>query len=166
MRYLRLVLLLFVVLMGHGCSLLDDRREAREQLRDHRDIWNAHEISAYQYQLQRGCFCPAWLYPARVVVRGDTVHTVLQPETGDTLRHPGTQRPAVEVAPGAHDTIGQLFAGIEKALDEDYHRLSVYYNDRFGYPERIHVEMSENATDDRVTTRVRRFQPLVHAEDR
>lgn len=140
-----------------GCSLLGIGNTQRDDLENHRRMWQERGPANYQYDLRVGCFCPTWPYPARIVVRADSVHAVLEPETGDTLRSPQSGEPALTELPDTYRPIGGLFDIVDRALDEDYHRLSVRYNDTIGYPTEIDLEKSENATDDEVHYEVLHF---------
>lgn len=57
-----------------------------------------------------------------------------------------------------YHSVEGLFGVVERAIDEEYHKLSIEYNDRCGDPERIDLEIHENATDDQVTYDVPEFQ--------
>lgn len=147
-----------VVLVLPSCSLLGIGDDEQDELEEHRAIWQNQNISSYRYTLQVGCFCPRWPYPARITVQTDTVAAVLDPETEDTLRHPVTEAPVLQEAPEMYPRVEGLFEVVERAIEEDYHELSVEYSERFGYPERIELEIHENATDDRVTYDVSEFR--------
>jgi hypothetical protein len=145
-------------LLLFGCSLLGLGDDQQDELAKHRTLWETRELSDYRLTLEKGCFCIPWLYPATIVVLDDTVAAVLDPETGDTLRNPRTGMSALRRAPDSYRTVDGLFGVIERAIQEDYHRLSVTYDEHLGYPERIDFEISENATDDQVSYDVVQFE--------
>lgn len=149
--------LAFCLLLG-SCSFLGTGDDEKDALEEHQSLWERQEIEDYQYDLQVRCFCPRWLYPATIKVHDDTVAAVLDPETGDTLRTPDSGSPALQEAPDGYPTVEGLFEVVERAIDEEYHRLSVEYNDRYGYQEEIDYEVGENVTDDEVRYNVTNFE--------
>jgi hypothetical protein len=158
MHFRKAALGLLVFLLLPSCSLFGSEESKQDELQRHWEIWQEQDISNYRFNLSVGCFCPRWPYPAEVKVRSDTVVAVFDPETGDTLRNPRTGDPALQETPGSYKPIDDLFEVIGRAIDEDYHRLSVEYNDRFGYPKKIDYEVAENLSDDQVTYDVSNFE--------
>ena len=150
---------LFLYAAVSGCSIFGiDGEEA--DLKSNRQKWQKQNISHYQFELSISCFCPAGLTPAIVVVRADTIHSVLNPETGETLLLPESDVPALEKNPDHYSTIDGLFERIEHAIDQDAHRLDVNYHSKFGYPAQIDVEYFKNATDDEVRYLADNFKEL------
>lgn len=145
-----LVLLLCLVLPS--CSFLGLNDDQRDRLEKHRHLWQEQGTSNYQFDLRKGCFCPYLneLYPATMVVHANTISAVLDPKTGDTLQAPRSEGTALEEFPHSYVTVEELFEVVERAIDEDYARLEVEYNEEVGYPERIDFEIGD-ATDDEVT---------------
>lgn len=152
-----LALGLLVCFFLPACSLLGTDEDSRDRLDTYRDVWDARDLSNYRYELHRTCFCTDWLYPAVVEVRHDTVAAVFDPESGDPLRNPRTGDLARETAPYAHLTVDDLFDVVERAIEEDYHRLKVEYNHHLGYPKEIDLERAKGVADDRATYAVEEF---------
>lgn len=147
-----------LVLMLPACSLSQVGDSEKSRLEKHRAHWQEHGPSDYQFDLQKWSFGPRGLFPATIVVRADTVRTVLDPETGTTLVLPQTEKPALETNPGAYPTVLDLFAVVERAIEEDYKHLEVQYDEQLGYPEHIESEIAEDMADDYVTYEVSNFK--------
>jgi hypothetical protein len=93
-----------------------------------------------------------------VVVHADTISAVLDPETGNALQAPRSEGTALEELPDSYVTVEELFDVVERAIDKDYARLEVEYNEEVGYPERIDFEIGD-ATDDEVTYNASNLTP-------
>ncbi len=149
---------LLVCVLIPACSLLGTEDAPQDRLETYRNEWKTRGLSSYQYELHRTCFCVNWLYPALIEVRDDTVSAVLDPKTGNPLRSPHTGDLAIETAPNAYLTVDGLFDIVERAIEEEYHRLNVEYNDYLGFPHDIDLEVGKDVTDDRETYVVEEFE--------
>ncbi len=147
----------FIVLLCSSCSLVGSSDSGQNGLESNRQLWENHHLSGYQYILDQTCYCAGWVYPAMIKVRADTVAAVIDPETGDVLRHPATGRPALQEIPEIYHTVEGLFDIVERA-QENYARLEVRYDEEYGYPAVIDFDMYEGAADDQVRYEVKAFQ--------
>lgn len=117
-----------------------------------REIWESHRIANYQYTFDSQCFCDQGPVPARIIVRADTLHAVLDPESGDTLRARGSNRPVWKKRPGQYPAIDRLFDIIDGELSKVFYRrpdsIHVEYNQEYGYPKQIYIDEQANMSDD------------------
>ena len=132
-------------------------------LEAHRATWETYGIASYQYTFDAQCFCDQGPVPARIIVRADTLHAVLNPETGDTLRARGSNRPVWNERPMEYPTIDRLFDIIDGELSKVFYRrpdsIHVKYNEEYGYPAYIHIDQRVGRTgavagDDELTLTV------------
>ena len=148
-----------LALLLSSCSLLNEGDEL-EDLRANQRLWQQHHAADYQFDLTKGCFCGPGLYPARIVVRADTVNAVLDPATGAPLTPPESEEPALELYPDEYATIDGLFGVIERAIEQKAYQLDVTYDPERGYPRNIRIEYSKHATDDEFFFEVLRYEAV------
>lgn len=92
------------------------------------------------------------------MVKADTIHAVLDPETGEPLRDPQTDELVLQKYPESFLTIDELFGVIENTR-EKADELDVEYNQQLGYPEFIAIDYMKEAIDDEVSYKVDNFEP-------
>lgn len=140
-----------------ACSVGGTAGDESVRLEANRARWERTGLESYQYDLEKWCFCLPGLHPARIIVRDDTVAAVLDPATGEPLPAPQSDGTALEKHPDEYPRIEELFEVVERAIQKEYASLNVQYNERRGYPERIEMEISEDAVDDRLRYLVKSF---------
>ena len=103
--------------------------------------WQAAAPAAYEWVVQRSCFCPD-IEPLRVQVRGGEVTSAVRLMAATT---------EVTLASGDYQTwfvVPGLFAVVQKAIDEGADKLTVSYDATLGYPTTVQIDWHANATDD------------------
>ena len=123
-------------------------------LQNHREMWENLDVANYQFTFDSKCFCDQGPLPAQIVVRAETLHAVLDPETKDTLRARGSNRPVWKERPRQYPTVDRLFEIVDGELSKLYNRpdsIHVEYNDRYGFPEHIYIDEQANTFDDELT---------------
>lgn len=155
----RSVSVIFISVLLASCSWFSG--EGMANLQKHRQTWDTLGTNDYQFTLDYRCFCAKGPVPARVIVRADTLHAVLDPETKDTLRAPGSNRPAWMANPKQYPTIDQLFEIVKGELSKSFFRrpdsIEVKYNEEYGYPEQIYIDEQTNTFDDELTVIVNNY---------
>jgi hypothetical protein len=124
---------------------LDDLDQARRR-------WAAAGIDSYQMVVTRACFC-AFVHPEGVrvtVVRG-LVASRVDVATGVPI--PAAAEPFYPAVPG-------LFDLIEDTLQDGADDVRVRYDEEYGFPVEIDVDLIENAIDDEFTVSVAAFLPM------
>lgn len=129
---------LALAVLTSSCALLgDDGDEGlRQSLRSNQFVWNQADLSNYIYDYRYGS---AWggPPPVTITVRADTVHAVVNRETGEPLDE------------AEHDffpTVDELFDELHEALD--YDQADVIFDAELGYPHRASFDPYRNAEDD------------------
>lgn len=139
-----------------GCELGDDDSFQRQKLGEARTLWDRKDVASYSYILELECFCaPASeLEPVLVTVRNGTVES-LQYWDED----PADRTPASAATFGPYDTVEELFALVEDAIDRDADLLQVGYDPEYGFPEVINVDYQSGGSDQKLLF-ITEFTPI------
>ena len=133
---MRLALVLVAVLVGSGCSVLDDPREPAA-LVEARARWAAAGPASYSMTLTRSCYCPReFSGPFGVTVRDGAVASV-------TLD--GEAVPLERAL-----TIEALFDLVAEAYARDAARVDVIYDLGLGYPTHVSIDYSVQIADEEI----------------
>ena len=109
--------------------------------------WHAQNLHTYEFTLQRSCFCMT--DPLHVTVANDTVSDVLDLKTGASITRQAGQ------------TVEDLFAFIQSAIDNHAHVIHAEFDASKGFPISIDYDGSAQAADDEVSIRVSDLHPLL-----
>ena len=114
--------------------------------------WAARAPASYQIVLRRtSCECtPAMLATVQVTVREREVRSVIDVQTGEPVT---TELYHVM-------TIEQLFGVVADALDQDAHRVTVEYDDEWGYPSSIYIDYDRQMVDDELSITAQDLTPV------
>ncbi len=137
-----------------GCVIFSsDSKDLQTELDEHMALWDVAAITDYSMRFQRLClFCSVdFLVPVRITVRGDTIDTVTDLDTGD---------PVAEITPGTFLTIDEVFETIQDAIDQNASEIDVRYDEVFGYPTDIDIDFSRSFRNDEALFEIREFQEL------
>ena len=118
----------------------EDIHTAKTSFLANKQVWDALGWENYDYTVQRQCFCPApYVKKMRVHVRAGKVVSAVTVE--DNL--------AVDAKILSDlKTINDWFALINKELQRPAEIVDVKYQSQFGYPLRIHIDISRRVADD------------------
>lgn len=145
-----------------GCSLSESNyKDEKLALAANQQIWERDGYSNYQFQLSKQCFCDGDLYPVIIVVKSDSVHAALDPESGDTLRVETEEglKPVLKAFPGVYETVPQLFKVIDNAIAREVKVLNIQYDKELGYPTAIDIDIADQMADDEVSFKVETLMP-------
>ncbi len=150
MRKTLLALLPFLT----GCVIFTSgSKDLQTELDEHRALWDVAAITDYSMRFQRLCvFCEIdFLIPVRITVRGDTIDTVTDLDSG---------APVVETTEGTFLTIDELFDFIQDAINQNASEIDVRYNEVLGYPTDVNIDLSRSFFNDEAQFEIREFQEL------
>lgn len=144
----RLWLFGFFILLMPNLACLRYSRYAKQK---GEKLWAEKKILNYRYTIKTSCFCSSpSLSPVIVEVRnGEAVSTTIK-ETGE----------GVSLYFESTDTIPNLFALIQQAIDRQADQVSVSYNAKRGYPESIGIDDKWNTSDDELGIAISDFEVL------
>lgn len=151
-NYVTPVILLATLLVA-GCggssgSSGSSKQSDQSQLEKNERLWAASAIDGYQYTINTSCFC----FPEE-----DVVVLVVDGEVDSAFYTPsGVSLNSDRLA--ATRNIEGLFDLIENAITDDIDDLEVEYDETFGYPLRINIDISQQASDGGVTYIIFDFQ--------
>lgn len=132
----------FALLVGGiGCSDPVGPGSETSNLEAARQRWRAQNLHTYAFTIQRSCFC-ANVHPLYVLVMNDTVAGALDLETGESVdRRSG-------------ETVEDLFAFIQNAIDRPAYLIRAKYDAEKGFPAEIDYDGMAQIADDEVFYRV------------
>ncbi|HEU0297815.1 MAG TPA: DUF6174 domain-containing protein [Longimicrobium sp.] len=138
-----------------GCNLGDNDEFQRQNLSQARLRWEGSNVSSYSYILELQCFCaPAsQLRPVLVTVENGAVASLLYYH-----QNPAQRTPAPAEVFGPYDTVEELFAIIDDAIDRDADRLQVGYDQEYGFPDIANIDY-ESGGSEQILFFVTQFQP-------
>ena len=151
-RSITKLLPLAVALLAGACSGSPfDASGAEADLQAGRSRWRQQGTPDYAYTIRRVCFCgPEVAGPVRVEVRGG--HTVkVETFGGRTLAMGAFDR---------LDTVEELFAAVEDAIERDPHQLTAAYDPTRGHPVALAVDYDRYAVDEETGFQVTDFVAL------
>ena len=112
------------------------------ELETHRKLWQAQNITSYDYTFNKMCFCPPPANtPAIISVRNNAITSVSNPETSQPIDNPEID---------FYKSIDQLFEVLEEAVQRKADRITVKYDAKLGYPTSIFIDYIKLAADDEV----------------
>ncbi len=124
----------------------------RELLERNRDRWTDERTAAYRYDFRMSCECiPGFAGTVEITVLDDRI-TALVPQSSQ-VSVPEDQWPAFE-------TVDEMFALIERAIDERAHQFHVEYDAALGYPTQISLDFDETHVDDELSIHVSALELL------
>lgn len=152
-----LFIFLSTLFLIFSCDSISDGRKD-DNFRTNLNLWKEQNVENYSFEFSKLCYCGGLFNPSIIVIKADTIHAVLDPETGETLRDPQTDELVFPMYFESFLTIDELFDIIDSARQKA-DKLNVEYNLRSGYPEHIDIDYIKEAIDDEVTYRVDSFEP-------
>ena len=129
----------------------DPYRTVRDELRENRAKWQSQGARDYSYRLQIGCFCPQEItQPVIVEVRDGVATSIVYAEGGASATSEIFQ---------SYDTIDELFATVQGAINDKVDEVTVTYDAGLGYPIRIYIDPRKTAIDEERALTVSDFHP-------
>jgi hypothetical protein len=116
-----------------------DKNESQNELNVNKSKWESKGINNYRIKLKETCNCMmngTYL----IIVKNNIVDTVMP----DTNLFPEINRNQYDHV----TTIDSLFKFIQYSITDNAEKLIVVYNEEWGYPEKIEIDMNLNYKDD------------------
>ena len=109
-------------------------------LSQNRQLWTSRNLKDYRYRLQLGCFCPRELtQPVIIEVKNGQRVSIVYEADRSVVANEFFNR---------FDTIDDVFAFVDDAIDRDASKITVTFNSEFGYPTQVSVDYIELAVDE------------------
>jgi hypothetical protein len=143
--------LLLAALSGCEGLLSDGNEQQRDQFRIASTRWQAADLDSYSYTLELICACgtPTELRDVTITVQNGV------PVSRTYVGTPPTSAPASIF--GDFDTVDELFAAVEDAINGDADLLNVVYDPTYGVPLRLQWDPSTRDPDDHLAFEVTGF---------
>lgn len=138
--FLALAIALTALLVGlTSCSITGTARTDEElELARNRQRWASSATHDYEFDFQRLCYCPQEATEqVRIVVRQDAIVSVVRIRDGQPASTTFVVWPRVD----------ELFADVQRSLEQNPERIDVQYDPTFGYPRSIVVDRELMAVD-------------------
>jgi len=133
-----------------SCSAIQPKSEL-----DHaRQKWQDANISHYRFHLFIGCFCVYTQDMPLIIEVKDGEVVSMQYQSGKEIESGNVdyfQRFA---------TIDKLFAQLKKDMGGEADKVTVEYDETYGFPKQVSVDFIENAMDDELVLTVSEFEKL------
>lgn len=123
---------------GNGTVLEDD---AQTQLDAAKTLWQAQNMSTYNYTFQRSCECPPQRQLPKLV---EVVDGLVVAIDGSPVETTGPNSLSLDEAP----TLDGLFTIIQDAINENAFRVGITYDEQYGYPTSIGIDYDETVADE------------------
>lgn len=129
-----------------GC---DNPFGPKSDLESARDRWESRGPASYSYTVSRGCFCPMEaIGPVTVVVKNGVVESRRYTETGVAVPDNYT---------AIFPNVEGLFAQIDNARKNKVDGLDTAFDNQYGFPTRINVDVKTEWADDEYAYTVKNF---------
>jgi hypothetical protein len=130
-----------IVALAASCSITDPSGRSAEavDLARNRLRWKSAQLHDYEFDYQLLCFCTQEATePVHITVQSDAIVSVVRTRDG---------MPAVNKY-GGWPRVDELFADVERRLDQNIARLDVTYDPTYGYPRSIVIDVALMTADD------------------
>ena len=124
-----------------GCSITEPSGRSTEsiELTRNRQLWASAKLHDYEFDYRRSCYCAAETRePVHITVRGDVIVSVIRLRDGAPAIDRFVSWPRVD----------ELFADVERQLEQGAARIDVVYDPTYGFPRSIIVDVLLMAVDD------------------
>ncbi|WP_027329814.1 DUF6174 domain-containing protein [Marinimicrobium agarilyticum] len=115
--------------------------EEQARLNQNLSRWENADISRYEYEYRRSCYCPDLLKTV-VTVQGGEVTEAFYKEDGTYLSDKQLEQLY---------TTNELFDIVQDAINDRVFSLDVEYDPTLGYPTRIAIDRDEQMVDEEIT---------------
>ena len=121
------------------------------EIQMNREKWMSHEISDYQIEMQKICYCVPEVVRMMVFeIENNEVISVRYADTGE------------DVDPqhyGEFNTVEGMFTFVEKALEKNPADLTIAYNEKYGYIKELSVDFKQHIADDEISIIASNMRP-------
>ena len=121
------------------------------EIQMNREKWLTHEISGYEIEMQKICYCiPEVVRMMVFEVNDNEVQSVRYADTGE------------DVDPqhyGEFNTIEGMFSFVEAALGKSPADISIAYDEKYGYIKELSIDFKENIADDEISIIASNMRP-------
>ncbi len=115
-------------------------------------LWESQAVESYRYTIQVGCFCPPELRdPVNVEVLNGEVESVTYVADGTAVNMAFFE---------SYSTIDKVFTILNDAEAQDPARFDVTYDETYGVPLSVNIDISEMMADEEIYLTISDFEPI------
>ena len=115
-------------------------------------LWESQDIDSYHYTLQVGCFCPPEVRePVIIEVVNGEVASITYAVDGTAANPEFFEQ---------YNTVDKLFTVINDAEAQDPARSEITYDETYGVPLSVTIDLSEQIADEEIYLTVSDFEPI------
>lgn len=147
---MRKILFLVLAIMLTACSAIQPKSEVDRA----RDKWQNANIAHYRFHLFIGCFCAYTQDMPLIVEVKDGEVVSMKYQSGKEIESGNVeyfQRFA---------TIDKIFDELKKDLDGAADKVTVEYDETYGFPKQVSIDYIQQAADDELGLTVSEFEKL------
>lgn len=147
MKYIFLsILTLFLFISCTESETIIDYPSAKHQhFSENKKLWKRQNIKDYSFVVQRSCFCPH--EEKKQITVSDGIITEAKYIPSNTILDLNRKK------------INGYFDIIQDALDKNVHKLTVTYDEIYGYPSDISIDYHEQIADEEIYYTLTHFIP-------
>jgi len=149
-KLMKKLVLLILAIMLSACSAMQSKSEVDRA----RDKWQAANISHYRFNLFIGCFCAYTQDMPLIIEVKDGEVVSMKYQSGKEIESGNLdyfQRFA---------TIDKLFDELKKDLGGEADKVTVEYDETYGFPKQVSIDFIVQAADDELGLTVSEFEKL------
>lgn len=148
---MRQILFILLAVILTACATIG---QASSEIDQAREKWQDADLSHYRYNLTLSCFCAF----------NENMPLVIEVQDGEVISMEYQNGNEIEDFNlelfQKYDTIDDVFAELEKALNGEADKVTVTYDETYGYPTQIDLDFIENAIDDELYITISDFEVL------
>jgi hypothetical protein len=144
---LSLVAAIAIAIAVAACSPVDYESD----LQTNKQKWETAEISSYEMDLRRGCFCSDDITRPMHLVVTDGRTTISYADDGSRVTGEALESMLV-------GGVEKIFDAIDFVLSRNPDRLLIEYDEEFGFPQIIKIDPNADAIDDELDLWITNFR--------
>jgi len=121
----------------------------------YRSLWIKADIHNYSFVMKRSCFCPME-ENTQILVADDILIEA---------KYIPSNRLYNEEQLSYQKTINQYFDLIQEAIDKNVYKLTVEYNETYGYPEEIFIDIDKQIADEEIGYSITHFNSTTESSE-
>ena len=138
-----------------NASKYNNINTAQQLLNKYKSLWTKADIHNYTFVMKRSCFCP---------IEENTQILVSDDILIEAKYIPSNKLYNKEQL-SYQRTINQYFSLIQEAIDKNVYKLTVEYNETYGYPEEIFIDRNKQIEDEEISYSITHFSSVSESNE-
>ena len=146
---------IIIALALTACTAVGSALGSDSEIEQNKEKWQNANISHYRYHLAITCFC-AFSQDMPLIIEVQDGEVVSMEFEGGTEIDPAIRQDLFD----RYATIDRLFTELEADLNGAADKVTVAYDETYGFPTQATIDFVEEATDDELYLSISTFEPL------